>query len=317
MFCMNTITKNGLELIELKNKNSLTTVEILPKFGGILQAFTIQANSTFINVIDGHNTITDCTTALEINGFKSCKLSPFVCRINNATYTFNKQQYTIQKFLLGPNALHGLLYNVPFTIISQQSNDTQASIALQHTYTGSDSGYPFAFTCTITYTLYTNDELKINTVITNNHTLPIPIQDGWHPYFTLGKNINTLQLQFNSDKQFVFDGNMIPTGQAKPFTTFTTATKIGEATFDDCFTLKFTNGQSIITLADDEQKIKVNIIADKSYPYLQIYTPPHRQSIAIENLSSPPDGFNNGIDVIVLPPLAQHQFTTTYQVLQY
>lgn len=317
MFCINTITKNGLELIQLKDESNLTTVEVLPKFGAIVQAFTAQVHSKFINIIDGHANEMECATAIEANGFKSCKLSPFVCRIKDANYTYNQQQYTIQKFLLGPNALHGLLYNVPFTLISQQSNDTEASIELQHKYTSSDSGYPFAFTCTIKYTLFAYNTLQINTVIINNDVQPIPLQDGWHPYFTLGKKIDSLHLKFNSINQYVFDSNMIPTGQTILYTAFATATKIGEATFDDCFTLKFTNGQSIITLADDEQKIMVNIIADKSYPYLQVYTPPHRQSIAIENLSSPPNAFNNKINLIELQPGAQQLFTTIYQVQPY
>lgn len=317
MFCINAITKNELELIQLVDNSTATVVEILPKYGAILQAFTANIHGKNINVIDGHGNAVECNTAIEANGFKSCKLSPFVCRINNATYTYQQQQYTIQKFLLGNNALHGLLYNVPFTITQQYSDAQKASISLQHQYNGSDSGYPFAFTCTITYTLYSQNVLQIQTVITNNAALPIPVQDGWHPYFTLGKTIDALQLAFDSDMQFIFDNDMIPTGKTIPFNAFKIPTAIGPVKYDDCFLLHFNNEQSIITLADNEQGVKIKITAEKSYPYLQIYTPPHRQSIAIENLSSPPDGFNNGIDLIILPPLAQHLFSTTYQIVQY
>jgi aldose 1-epimerase len=47
---------------------------------------------------------------------------------------------------------------------------------------------------------------------------------------------------------------------------------------------------------------------------LQIYTPPHRKSIAIENLSSAPDAFNNKIGLIELGPEDSHAFQTRYRI---
>jgi aldose 1-epimerase len=67
-------------------------------------------------------------------------------------------------------------------------------------------------------------------------------------------------------------------------------------------------------LRDAAQKIQVEIHPDKSYPYLQIYTPPHRNSIAIENLSAAPDVFNNGMGAKVLAPNETANFTTTYTI---
>jgi len=60
--------------------------------------------------------------------------------------------------------------------------------------------------------------------------------------------------------------------------------------------------------------LQLNIIPASSYPYLQIYTPPHRDSIAIENLSSAPDAFNNRIGLIIAKPNEKYVFTTTYQL---
>jgi aldose 1-epimerase len=48
---------------------------------------------------------------------------------------------------------------------------------------------------------------------------------------------------------------------------------------------------------------------------LQIYTPEDRKSIAIENLSSAPDAFNNGMGLLVLEPGETKMFTTTYQIV--
>ncbi|MGL6269156.1 MAG: hypothetical protein ACRC2O_14590, partial [Chitinophagaceae bacterium] len=53
---------------------------------------------------------------------------------------------------------------------------------------------------------------------------------------------------------------------------------------------------------------------DKSYPYLQLYTPPHRNSIAIENLSAAPDAFNNGMGLVTLEPDHTRTFSTRYKI---
>jgi aldose 1-epimerase len=45
-----------------------------------------------------------------------------------------------------------------------------------------------------------------------------------------------------------------------------------------------------------------------------VYTPPHRNTIAIENLSAIPDAFNNEIGLITLAPQANAIFSTIYKI---
>jgi aldose 1-epimerase len=58
----------------------------------------------------------------------------------------------------------------------------------------------------------------------------------------------------------------------------------------------------------------LEISPEGSYPFLQIYTPPHRQSIAIENLSAAPDAFNNKMGLIVLTAGEEKTFRTLYAI---
>jgi aldose 1-epimerase len=60
------------------------------------------------------------------------------------------------------------------------------------------------------------------------------------------------------------------------------------------------------------ESVTLTIAPNKQYPYLQIYTPPHRKSIAIENLTSAPDSFNNGIGLLIIEPNHTQEFSTTY-----
>jgi aldose 1-epimerase len=67
-------------------------------------------------------------------------------------------------------------------------------------------------------------------------------------------------------------------------------------------------------LRNPAKNIEIEIHPEKSYPYLQIYIPPHRKNIAIENLSGAPDAFNNGMGVITLEPGESAIFKTSYKI---
>jgi len=51
------------------------------------------------------------------------------------------------------------------------------------------------------------------------------------------------------------------------------------------------------------------------YPYLQLYIPPDRNSIAIENLSGAPNALNNKMGLHVVKPQNNIVFDTSYQVV--
>lgn len=72
--------------------------------------------------------------------------------------------------------------------------------------------------------------------------------------------------------------------------------------------------QPLCVLRNPLKKIEIEIYPDKSYPYLQIYIPPHRKSIAIENISGAPDAFNNGMGVTTLEAGESALFKTSYKI---
>ena len=313
-FIVETKTENGFDKIVLKDAATETFVEIIPACGAILHSFTLLHNNKFINVIDQYTDANDFALNVASKGFKSCKLSPFACRIKNAAYHFDGEKYTLNKFLLDKNAIHGLLYDAAFTEIKREANDERATLTLGYSYKGNENGYPFKYDCSITYTLEKENTIQIMTEIINKDNHLIPIQDGWHPYFTLGGKINDLLLEFQSKEKIIFYSNMIPSGEKIAYQQYGSLKKIGPENFDDCFSVNFTEGQPTCVLRNTMRKVQVEIYADKSYPYLQVYTPPHRNSIAIENLSAIPDAFNNGIGLITLAPQTSKIFTTTYKI---
>jgi aldose 1-epimerase len=72
--------------------------------------------------------------------------------------------------------------------------------------------------------------------------------------------------------------------------------------------------ENYCTIENPMYKIIVTPISN--YPYLQLYTPPDRKSIAIENLSGAPDCFNNKMGLQTLQPQENILFETTYQFIK-
>ena len=189
-----------------------------------------------------------------------------------------------------------------------------AKVSMKGEYRATDPGYPFNYDCIVTYELEKNNKLNVITEVINKDEHSIPIQDGWHPYFSLDSSIDELQLEFQSKELLRFDDGLIPTGELVSYEEFSSIKKIGDTVFDNCFTLNFAECQPMCVLRDPGKKIEIEIHPDKSYPYLQLYTPVSRNSIAIENLSSAPDAFNNGLGKLILETGESAIFKTSYKI---
>jgi aldose 1-epimerase len=279
-------------------------------FGGLLNAFHIPLNGTLFNCIDGFESVKQAEEKIT-NAFKSAKISPFVCRLQNGKYNYNGQSYTIRKNYLGNHALHGLIYDSVYEIDSITQSEETAAISMTHHYQKNDLGYPFEYTIHLKWELRANNYLSVTTSISHHNEGPIPYADGWHPYFTLGGAVDQYQLQFDADTQLEFDEALIPTGKKINDARFVQKNTLENVFLDNSFELA-PNGKCILS----NDHLQLEVVPDQHYPILQVYTPEHRNSIAIENLSGAPDNFNNGIGLLMLLPNKQYQFKTSYQLTQ-
>jgi aldose 1-epimerase len=278
--------------------------------GALLNAFHIPTPNGFTNIIDGFASVEE-GAANTTNGFKSSKLSPFVCRMKEGKYSFNLNIYKVEKFYLEPHAIHGLIYDLPYNIIATEVDNNFAQVTLKGNYDGFDKGYPFPFSITIIWKLEKNNSISVTTEIENNYEYPILYADGWHPYFTLGGTIDSCTLMFDSTTMIEFDETLIPTKNKIDDFRFINGQYLANIELDNCFEL---NGAKHPICILKNNALQLTISPDATYPFLQIYTPPHRKSIAIENLSSAPDAFNNKMGLLLLEPNKKYSFTTTYAV---
>lgn len=313
MFSLKREHKNGFDTVVLEDNSNNTSIEIIPDCGAMLRAFTVKEDNVTLNIIDSYLNKAEYDTEAESKGFKGLKLSPFPCRIQNASYSFNGTKYKFSNNLVNGSAIHGLLYNKSFVIIEQWADDCKAFVFLLYKYKGDNSGYPFSYDCEVIYSLQKHNRLTVQTNIKNTGKSSLPVADGWHPYFTFHRNVSDLELQFNSTGILEFV-NLIPTGAILPNSRFLNPQLIGDQEIDNSFLLDFARNQPVCILRDRVSGWQLEITPDLSYPYLQIYIPPHRNSIAIENLSAPPDSFNNKMGLVTLPPGGTSNFTTTYRL---
>jgi aldose 1-epimerase len=302
----------GEERIMLKELFTGTQAEIYA-FGALLNSFCLKRDDKIVNAVYAYKSVEDAKRNLKPM-FQGAKLSPFVCRMRDGKYTFRNDKYHVEKYYLKQDAIHGLIFDKYFSIKEKGATDTYAFVTLAYEYRLEDKGFPFVYNTEVTYRLEGNNFLSVTTVVTNESSHDMPLSDGWHPYFHLGDTINTLDLQFRSTHMVVFDDRLLPTGTYEPYTRFNEPQPLGGTQLDNCFVLSNDFSKPACILRDEQANLQLNIIPEASYPYLQIYTPDNRRGIAIENLSSPPDAFNNAVNLIIMAPGEKAQFTTAYQL---
>lgn len=280
---MYTINTNFSDIIELENANKSSYAKIHLNLGASLQELTL----------DNKKVIEDLSPLSYSNTYASSILFPFANRIKDGIYTFEGNQYQFDVNETGNNnALHGLVFNKTFKIKEQNATDTFASVTLIYVEKNESKGFQYTYTIHLKYTL-TETGLDLKILVTNTDTKPFPFTLGWHPYFSSSDLFNST-LNFDSDTQLEFDGRCITTG---------TKTIKNEALFeikdqklDDCFILN--NNQ----IQFNTPNYKLQITASSKENYLQIYTPPKANVIAIEPTTGVSDSFNNNMGLQILEP---------------
>lgn len=224
---------------------------------------------------------------------KSSFLIPFPNRICDGKYTFEGKTYQLEKnHAKEGHAIHGLLFDKKFSFIDKTISDDFISLTFEHEIKKDDfDGYPFNLLASITFKLE-KEKLSIEVKATNLNDINIPYGVGWHPYIKLGNKIDNYNLTIPSEDALELSQEkiMIPTSK---IIKKTIGKKIGNAILDTGFT----------HLKEHSTQIEnVTVFQDESMDFLQIYTPGHRQSIAIEPMSCAADAFNNKMGLIILKP---------------
>lgn len=285
--------------------------EILP-FGALLNRYALRRrNGEWHNAVAAYASPQDARLNIT-ELFRSAKLSPFACRIADSRYTFSGCLHRLGKFAIGTSAIHGLLFDAPFSVEGSQTDADGTQVLLAYAYRGSEAGYPFPYRIRVCYRLHGDGRLSLETTVQNTGDAAMPLVDGWHPYFAADGNPADWTLTVRSGTRLAFDDNLLPTGEQVADSRFLGGARLADTALDDCFVLDSDFRLPAAVLQGEH--IRLSITPDASYPFMQVYTPPDRRSIALENLSGAPDAFNNGIGLVVLEPQQEYLFRTVYHV---
>jgi len=308
-FLVETQGEGAAQSIVLRDSSTGCSATIF-RFGALLNAFSLPTVNGRINIVDG---FADAAAAIAniTKGFNGAKINPYVCRLQHGQYQLDQDIYQVSKFFLPPHAIHGLVYDAVYDVLELHADTHHSVVRLQYIYKQEDAGYPFEYSIEVRWQLSAHAQLSVTTTVQNLSDRAIPMTDGWHPYFTLGGSIDDCTLRFESHTQVVFDETLIPTGKLKADHRFTEGALLKDIFLDNCFLLN-NPGHSACTL--ENQHYRLTVQPGAHYPYLQLYTPDHRKSIAIENLSAAPDAFNNGMGLVLVAPKEHRSFTTGYHL---
>jgi aldose 1-epimerase len=217
-------------LYTLVNDNGMAA-EITP-FGGIVVSLTApDRDGEMDDVVLGFDSLDEY---LDHNPFFGCLVGRYGNRIANGTFTLNGVTYTLAKNN-GENHLHGGLQGFDKRLWSALARETAEGPALELSYLSpaGEEGYPGTLSVTVTYTVTSDNGLRIDYAATTDETTVVNLTN--HTYFNLAadeaETVLDHKLMLNADAFTPVDETLIPTGEVRSVEgtplDFRTPTQIG------------------------------------------------------------------------------------------
>ncbi len=271
---------------------------IVPAFGANL----LDLKFNHISVLDGYRRPEEL---IKNSWSKNIILFPFPNRLRDGRYTHEGVTYQFDiNNADTQNAIHGFSKDVPMTVEKVKTDVHQGSITCEYQHNGSHKAYPFKFMFKIAFILR-GSALEIEMQFTNHENKPIPAGLGWHPYFRISEKLDDTSLQMPDCQLIMIDERMLPTGEKRTFKDFENLKKIGTTFLDNGFyIINQDENAEVILQSELGTLIYWQETGEGKWNYVQVFTPPHRQSIAIEPMTCNMDAFNNKEGLVLLTPQA-------------
>lgn len=257
-----TVDGKQIQLYTLKNSNGL--ISQITNYGGrIVSLWTPDKNGNFEDVVLGHESID-----IYLNPPSEIYLGAIIGRYGNriANGKFQLNGFHFEGAINnGPNHLHGGLKSFSQVVWdAEQTNEQQ--LVLKYLSVAGEEGYPGNLSVIVTYTLTSDNALKIEYSATTDATTHVNLTN--HSYFNLkGAGNGTIAdhlLQLNADFYLPTDETAIPLGTLEtvantPFD-FRSQKLIGENLFDDNEQLKMARGYDHTVVFNNEKAIAAHVV---------------------------------------------------------
>ena len=278
------------------SKDRKNQFSIVPAYG--LNLLELQLNGQ--SLLDAYSDAAELKIG---KWYKNTLLFPFPNRLKGGCYTHNGVDYQFP--INEPStqtALHGFGNTAAFEVTQVIPGTEAIEVHCLHQDPGERTYYPFSFNVEVRMHLSTAHGFRMDLSFQNTGSQSLPVGLGWHPYFAFNENIGQLKLRLPPCQKIEVDEQMISTGNITSFESFSQLAKIADTSLDNCFKLLPDTtdiAEAIIESSNGRLRYWQESGTDH-FPFLQVFTPPNRESIALEPMSCNIDGFNNQDGLTVL-----------------
>ena len=204
-----------VDLYTMTNTNGITAK--ITNYGAILVSLEVpDKNGKLADITLGFDTLEGY---IKGHPYFGAPVGRYANRIGGARFKLNDVEYQLAANN-GPNHLHCGIKGFDKVIwkaedVTAESN--QAFVKLSYLSKDGEEGYPGNLTCTVTYTLTKDDELKISYEAETDKTTILNLTN--HTYWNLAGQGNGdvlgHELMLSADKYTPVDEGLIPTGEIK------------------------------------------------------------------------------------------------------
>ncbi len=243
-------------------------------------------------------------------------LFPFPGRLREGRFTSHGKSYQLPlNEASGKHAIHGFTPRNPWRVVDSNGDDDFAFVTgqfqLKKDLPGAVGLWPAEFVLNVTYRLHA-DKLRVDASVENVGKETVPFGLGYHPYFRLpgvtDADVGGHVLQANVDEVWEVSSENLPTGMRPDVqgdTDFRTPKPIGSIALDHVFsnfkapTTGMAGLAEYAVLSHPSSPGRVRFRADPSFRELVLFTPAHRQAVAVEPYTCSADAANlweRGVD---------------------
>jgi aldose 1-epimerase len=289
-------------ILTLSDPDSGAFVSVLPTRGATVHRLGLPGPDGAI-----HQVLQPMRTETEVERHrwaKGAQLAPWPNRIQDARYGFEGREHRLLKNFKpqGGHAIHGLAMFETTRISAKDPGAGWFELSLR---SRGWQGYPYPIRMSFRFALDPSRGFRMETTLENIGKTDLPAGHGWHPYFRLSDSVLPCLLTLPAGKRMEMSARAVPTGAKSVWTKFSRPTAIGPDFLDACVEIAGKKGVATTRLTDPASGLSLDLwqeVGPDRYGYVQVFTHPRRNCLAIEPMTCAPDAFNNGMGLVVLRP---------------
>lgn len=227
-------------------------------------------------------------------------LFPFGGRLVGDSFRWRDQTYTVRDaIVLNGNVLHGLVINRPWRVIDQSPTRLVGEFHAGRDEPALLDQYPADFRIRMSYEINRNS-LASEIVVDNPGDRSLPWGFTTHGYYRLslgGGDPAASIVRIPASATWVLDEAVLPTGEIAPVTAandFRGTEPLGARKLDGIFTRvePEPDGSLVSSIEDPIAGRILRVIARGPFREIVVYTPDHREAVAIEPYTCSPTAFD-------------------------